>query len=87
MESNVKETNRPKECLGSQGREMLYGEFPKDCMDCAVFDKCHKITIAASLQSISEGMDLIIQNGLSNGQLKSFQELEKEYEADEKSKH
>lgn len=66
---------------------MLYGEFPKECMDCAEFDKCHKITISASLQNISDGMDLIIQNGLSSGKLKSFQELEKEYEHGEDSKH
>lgn len=80
-------TNKYKECFGSQGRKMLYGEFPKDCMNCEEFDKCHKITIASSLQSISEGMDLIIQNGLSSGKLKCFQELEKEYEKEENSKH
>ena len=83
----MKKSSKYKECFGSQGREMLYGEFPKDCMNCEEFDKCHKISIASSLQGISESMELIIQNGLSSGKLKCFQELEKEYEKDEKSKH
>ena len=66
-----------KECFGSQSRDILFGEPPDKCLDCDLFEKCHKITIAACLQTMSEGIELIIQNLLTTNQLKSFNELEK----------
>jgi hypothetical protein len=66
-----------KECFGSQARDMLFGDPPDKCMDCEFFEKCHKITVAASLQNISDSLELFIQNGLTSGMLKGFQELEK----------
>ncbi len=66
-----------KECFGSQGNDMLYGDPPDKCLDCDLFEKCHKITVSATLQSISTAMDLFIQNGLATGSLKGFQELVK----------
>lgn len=66
-----------KECFGSQGNDMLYGDSPDKCLDCDLFEKCHKITVSVSLQSISTAMDLFIQNGLTSGSFKGFQELEK----------
>lgn len=65
------------ECFGSQGGVMLDGQAPDKCVDCAWFEKCHKITVAASVLSISDALDLIIQNGLSDGRLKGFEALEK----------
>jgi len=70
------------ECFGSQGRSLLGGEMPTQCLDCDVFDKCHKITVVASLQSVSDALDLIVQNGLTDGRLKGFQELEKLWDAE-----
>ena len=40
-----------KECFGSQGNDMLYGDSPDKCLDCDLFEKCHKITVSVSLQS------------------------------------
>ena len=70
------------ECFASQGRSLLGGEMPTQCLDCDVFGKCHKVTVAACLQSISDGLDLIVQNGLTDGRLKGFQELEKLWDAE-----
>lgn len=64
-----------KECFGSQGRDMLFGDPPDKCLDCDVFEKCHKITTSAALINISEQFELIIQNGLATGNLRSFDEL------------
>ena len=69
--------NTMPECFGCQAEPMLFGEAPDDCPGCEWFDKCHKITVAASLQSISDALDLIVQNGLSDGRLKGFEELER----------
>jgi hypothetical protein len=66
-----------KECFGQQGEDMLHGDPPYKCLDCSIFDKCHKITIAACLQSISTGMDLLIENGLVTNKLMGFAELNK----------
>ena len=85
--SNEDKDNGLKECFGSQGRQMLYGEMPKECISCTELEICHKISIVSSLQAIADGMDLIIQNGLSNGMLKGFGELEEEYETEEKRKN
>ena len=56
---------------------MLRGQEVAACLDCEWFDKCHKITVSASLMAISDAMDLIVQNGLADGRLKGFGELEK----------
>ncbi len=64
-----------KECFGQQAEDMLHGEPPYKCLDCDIFDKCHKITIAACLQSISTDLDLITQNGLATNKLMGFAEL------------
>ena len=66
-----------KEGFGSQARDMLIGDPPDKCLDCDLFDKCHKITIAGCLQTMSDALDLIVQNGLATGLLKGFGELEK----------
>lgn len=71
----MKKNNMP-ECFGSQARGLLCGEPIDDCVDCEVFDRCHKITVAASLQSIETDLDLIVQNGLADGRLKGTKELE-----------
>ncbi len=71
-----------KECFGRQAEDMLYGNSPDKCLDCEIFDKCHKITIAACLQSISTDLDLITQNGLASKKLMGFAELDKLAEAD-----
>ena len=65
------------ECFGCQAECMLGGEAPDACLDCEWFDKCHKITVAVALQSIATDLDLVVQNGLSDGRLKCFAELEK----------
>ncbi|MEA2059004.1 MAG: hypothetical protein U9P10_00405 [Thermodesulfobacteriota bacterium] len=58
-----------KECFGQQAEDMLHGDPPYKCLKCNVFDKCHKITVAAYLQSISTDLDLIIQNGIATNKL------------------
>lgn len=67
-----------KDCFGDQGGSMLCGEIPKDCLSCDIFDKCHKVTIAASLQGINGDLSFLIQNGLKTGWLKSYKELSEE---------
>ena len=78
--------NQMPECFASQGRSLLGGEMPTQCLDCDVFEQCHKITVAASLQSISDALDLIVQNGLTDGRLKGFQELETLWDAEPEKK-
>jgi|GEM_PF-1039812 len=73
-----------KECFGQQAEDMLHGEPPYKCLDCNIFDKCHKITVTACLQSISMDLDLIIQNGLATNKLVGFAELNKLAEAEMK---
>ena len=60
------------DCFGEQGGVILGGESPKACLDCRVFDKCHKVTVAATLQAIATDLDLIVQNGLRKGTLEGF---------------
>jgi hypothetical protein len=76
----MKRNVRP-ECFGCQAEGMLYGEEPDDCVECEWFDRCHKITVSASLLAIENALDLIVENGLSDGRLKGFEELEKIAEA------
>jgi len=64
-----------KDCFGDQGGAILGGESPNKCTTCDLFDRCHKVTIAASLQGIATDLSLITQNGLESGWLKAFQEL------------
>ena len=66
-----------KECFGQQSEDILYGEAPYKCLDCDIFDKCHKVTVAACLQGIAADIDLIAQNGLATNKLMGFEELEK----------
>jgi hypothetical protein len=66
-----------KECFGMQAEDMLHGEPPHKCLDCKLFDKCHKITVAGCLQSITMSMDLLIENGLVTNKLMGFAELSK----------
>lgn len=76
-----------KECFGQQAEDMLHGEAPYKCLECDIFDKCHKITIAACLQSISTDLDLLIQNGLATNKLMCFAELQKLAEAEMRNKN
>ncbi len=76
-----------KECFGQQGEDMLHGEAPYKCLDCSIFDKCHKITVSACLQSISTGMDLLIENGLVTNKLMGFGELNKFAETEMEKKN
>jgi len=64
-----------KDCFGDQGGTMLSGESPQDCVTCELFDRCHKVTIAATLQSINVDLSLLTQNGLEAGWLKCFKDL------------
>ncbi len=64
-----------KECFGQQASDILYGKPPYKCLECEIFDKCHKITVAASLQAISSDLDLITQNGLVTKKLMALDEL------------
>lgn len=65
------------ECFGNQAGSMLDGRTPEKCADCEWFEKCHKITVAAALLTVSDALDLIIQNGLADGRLKGYEELKK----------
>jgi hypothetical protein len=69
-------SNSPKDCFGDQGGTILHGEPPEKCLNCNIFDKCHKITIASTLQAIGVDLSLLIQNGLASGWLKAFKELD-----------
>ena len=71
-----------KECFGNQGAEALHGESIEKCIDCKLYDKCNKMTMAISIQAICMDLDLIVQNGLRDGRLKSFNEIEKEDDKD-----
>ena len=66
-----------KDCFGDQGGSILHGETPVDCLRCdsETFEKCHKVTIATSLQGINLELSLITGNGLEAGWLKCFNEL------------
>ncbi len=66
---------------------MSRGEPPYKCLDCDIFDKCHKITIAACLQSISTDLDLLTQNGLATNKLMGFAEFNKLAEAEMKKEN
>lgn len=65
-----------KNCFGDQGGAPLHGEIPEDCLNCEidVFNRCHKVSIATSLQGLCLDLGLLIQNGLQTGWLKSFNE-------------
>ena len=69
---------QPKDCFGDQGGAMLGGEPATECLTCGLFDKCHKVTIAAYLQGINTDLGFLIQNGLASGWLKSYMELDEE---------
>jgi len=66
-----------KECFGDQGGAPIHGEVPENCLNCDIdtFERCHKVSVATSLQGISIDLSLIIQNGLKSNWLKSFKEL------------
>lgn len=76
-----------KECFGQQAEGMLHGEPPYKCLDCGIFDKCHKITVAACLQAISTDLTLITENGLATNKLKGFAELNKLAESEVKKEN
>jgi hypothetical protein len=76
-----------KECFGQQGEDMLHGEAPYKCLDCPLFERCHKLTIAACLQAISSDMELLIENGLATNKLMGFAELNKLAEMEMGKKH
>jgi len=71
-----------KECFGHQAEDMLRGDPPHKCLYCGIFDKCHKMTLAACLQSISTGMDRLIENSTATNKFLKFTELNKRAEAD-----
>jgi hypothetical protein len=87
LDSKMKNEWDSKECFEQQALDMLHGEPPYKCLKCSIFDKCHKITFAACLQSISAGMDLLIENGLATNKLMGFAELNKLAEIDMKKEH
>ena len=66
-----------KDCFGDQGGAPLHGEVPEGCFNCdsEIFDRCHKVSIATSLQGINLDFSLLTQNGLESGWLKCFKEL------------
>ncbi len=66
------------DCFGDLGGAILGGKSPNKCAACDRFDRCHKVTIAASLQGIAMDLSLITQNGLESGWLKAFKELSKD---------
>ncbi|NUM73786.1 hypothetical protein HUU40_05440 [candidate division KSB1 bacterium] len=70
-------TLKLKECFGDQGGKILGGESPEECWSCELFERCHKITLATSLQGIAMDLNLITQNGLRLGWLKSYSELDR----------
>jgi hypothetical protein len=72
----MKRERQLPECFGEQGVVMLHGESPQACIPCPVFEKCHKITVAGTLQAIATDLDLIVQNGLRKGTLEGFDMLE-----------
>ena len=76
-----------KECFGQQAKDMLDGNPPYKCLSCDIFDKCHKITVAACLQAISIDLQLITENGLATNKLIGFAELDRLAEADMTKKH
>ncbi len=82
--SSIKESNL-KECFADQAGMMLGGDPPDECFECDLFEKCHKMTVSACLQSISDSLHLITQNGLTTGKLMAFNELS-EYRKKKKSK-
>lgn len=73
METEIK----LKDCFGDQGGKILSGEPPTECWECELFERCHKITLATSLQGIAMDFSLITQNGLRLGWLKSYSELDR----------
>jgi hypothetical protein len=87
LDSKMKNEWDSKECFRQQAEDMLHGEPLYKCLKCSIFDKCHKITIAACLQSISTGMDLLIENGLATNKLMGFAELNKLAEIEMKKEH
>jgi hypothetical protein len=76
-----------KKCFGQQAEDVLHGEAPYKCLKCEIFDKCHKITVAACLQAISTDLSLITANGLATNKLMGFSQLSKLAEADMKKKN
>ena len=74
-----------KECFGDQGGGPLHGEVPDKCLDCETntFQRCHKISIATSLQGISLDLSLLIENGLEKGWLASLKELSEKRDNEE----
>jgi hypothetical protein len=66
-----------KECFGDMGGKILSGEPADECWSCELFERCHKITLATSLQGIAMDLSLITQNGLRLGWLKSYKELDR----------
>lgn len=75
------------ECFGRQAEGMLSGEAPHRCLECSLFDRCHKITVSACLQSISTDVGLLIENGLATNSLMGFDELNELAGTDTKKKH
>jgi hypothetical protein len=72
--------SKVKDCFGDQGGAPLHGEVPINCLNCEkdIFERCHKVSIATSLQGINLDLGLITQNGLESGWLKCFKELHEE---------
>ena len=65
-----------KECFGDQAGVMLEGVLPTECIECEIFERCHKITTLVTLRSMQTDIDLITQNGLVLGWLKGYKELQ-----------
>lgn len=65
-----------KECFGNLGGSILMGEPPEECVACELIDRCYQVTVAMALQGMALDFNLLIQNGMSKGWLKSFSELD-----------
>ncbi len=63
---------------------MIYGKPATKCLDCDLFDKCHKITVAGCLQSIADDALLLFRNAIVAKKILSFKEL---CEMEEKSEN
>ena len=83
----MKKETDGKWCFGRQAEGMLQGESPQKCVECGLFENCHKMTVAACLQSISTDVGLLIENGLATNSLMGFDELNELAGAENKKKH
>ena len=71
----ISKSDYPK-CFGTQGMVTLAGEAGTPCLDCKVFDTCHKLSVAGCLHAICSDINLIVENGLVGGSILDYEELD-----------